>query len=267
MNIVDKYSEELMKNEPISYAGLVLHPLKVKEYALYRIGQDSFELMQASLSPKLARLSWFPCLDALDREIKEQTGKPGIYMPCAVKVMEAALNLDPGSKFSAARNSQGNISAVMIQKDAGSQPVLLNMQQMRDVREIIAAQNGYEIPDEGWTLELYRAQKQLQKTGDAGLKFDLEELLYSVAVNTGENAEDIWEWSIKRFQLMQKAISRKLGYMICTTAEIAAQVKFTNGNPYPDWRLPRAADRPKGFRTLAQIEGTGGAILNSPEIQ
>ena len=92
MNIVDQYREQLQENRPITYKDLELYPLTVRHFALYQSAKPAFELMQGTLPPALARLSWFNCLAELDKKAREE-GKNADFLGSVLRVLAAALRL------------------------------------------------------------------------------------------------------------------------------------------------------------------------------
>ena len=89
---IDEYKGLVRRNKPIVYNGLTFNPLKVEQIALYQSAKPSFELMQSSLPPQLAMLSWCECLDALDRQSHEE-GKNTIFLATAMIVIAIATGL------------------------------------------------------------------------------------------------------------------------------------------------------------------------------
>ena len=272
--ITDKYAQQVRRNAPVEYAGLTFHPLTVEMYELYARAKPAFELMQASLKvPKLARLPWCACLWALDEQCFEQTGEVGRFLTDVLCVMVEALRLDA---FSDAGN--GGKSAYPIYpafKDeqlvgiaVGMNPmqrIMLDMRQMNDVRQIIAAQNGYEIPDENWNPDLVRAaQQNAERKSTGGVKFDLEALVYSVALHWGKRAAEIFDWPIREFINAEAAVDRTLNYQIYTLASSSGMVQFKNGNPYPTWKFESKSDLPTGFQSIAELDaGAKGLVAGT----
>lgn len=268
MAFVDKYQQEIRENAPVVYEGLTFHPLLVRDYDVFYAGKKPYELMLSSLSnPRIARYQWCACLWELDKECETQTGTIGSFLGTAMYVMATALrlNADQSGNFPLRPvfSQSGELTAVMIgspQADYG----LLNMQQMDEVRQIIAAQNGYEIPDENWNPELVRAAQENAARNAIDIDHDLETLVYSVAFQCRVRASEIYGWTIREFEKMQEAADRDIGYRIFTAAELSCNVKFEKGNPYPSWKFSRKPGLPTGFRNIADIDaGAKGLIAGT----
>lgn len=265
MALLDRYQREIQRSAPVVYEGLTFHPLLVEDYPIFNAGRQAYELMLSSLKdPKLARLNWCACLWELDRRCEEQTGTRGCFLEVALYVMATALRLNAGYDGSYPMRpvfaQDGSLSAIMLgdPRDCG----LLNMMQMDDVRQIIAAQNGYEIPDENWNPELVQAAQENAKRNAPNVDYDFETLVYSVAYQCHVRAEEVYGWSIREFEKMQEAVDRDINYRLCAAVEMSGDVKFTKGNPYPSWKFNRKPDAmPAGFRTIADIDASAKGLI------
>lgn len=269
MAFMDKYQQQIRENVPVVYEGLEFHPLLVRDYPLFSTARPAFELMLSSLqNPKLARLPWCACLWALDRECEKQTGKTGNFLTEVLFAMAYALRLDAYAESRSfplrpVFSQDGELTAIMV-GNPQTDYALLNMRQMDDVRQIIAAQNGYNLPNEEWNPELVRAAQENAQRGGSGIEYDFEDLVYSVALQCRCKASEIYTWSIREFTKMQDAIDRSLGYQIYTMAEKSGYVTFPKGNPYPTWKFNRKSDLPTGFRSIADIDaGAKGLIAGT----
>lgn len=272
MNIPTKYEQAIRENREIEFNGLLLYPLRVRDYGLFYAAKPAFELVQASLSPALARLSWFPCLGELDRRSAEEFGAPAGLMNHVLLVLAAACRAQPvyaqGPNGAAAfpirlYYEKGEPVRVEVLPTGSQIPVFLDMRQMTELRYILAAQNGYAIPDDNANPELLKAEQYLQNQKQAQTVFRIEDLVASVAVNCGAKTADVWDWPIREFENIQEAIDRKLGYQIYTLAEATGLVKFKKGNPYPTWKLNRRVDMPAGFQNLEDLDKSAHGLLQN----
>lgn len=269
MKSVDLYRDFIRENKAIEFHGLAFKPLTVRQYALYHAAKPAFELMQSSLPPKFARLSWCNCLDALDRQALED-GKNTVLLSLALSVVAASvgqekIKMDGKELFyiRPVRDQEGELTAIIL-GDINN-PVALNMADMMEVREIIAAQNVYEIPDECWNPELVRAQKYTASLKHNDIDFNLDDLVYSTAINACVKPQEVWNWTIRDFIMSQDAIDRKLNYIIYTTAMNSGFVKFNKGNPYPTWKFNRRPDMPSEFTTVAELDAGANGLLGVTE--
>lgn len=265
MAFTDKYQHQIRENAPVVYEDLTLYPLLVRDYPLYLMAKPAFELMQASLlRPALARMPWCACLWELDRECEKQTGEYGLFLTEVMLVLSKALRLDAYENgdypLRPVYSQSGELTAIMLGNPQTSYSIL-DMRQMSEVRQIIAAQNGYEIPDESWNPELVQAAQENAARRNATIEYDFEALVYSVALNAGCRPKEIYDWTIREFHKTQEAIDRKLNYLIFNLAEKSGNVTFKDGNPYPSWRFNSKSDMPTGFRTIADIDQSAQGLI------
>ena len=262
---IDEYKALARKNKPIVYNGLTFKPMTVEQIALYQSAKPSFELMQSSLPPQLATLSWCECLDALDKKGREE-GKLTVFLTVVLIAMAVAIGL-PVSENSfpihEVRGEDGNLLSLLI--GALDNPTIISMRDMDEIRKIIAAQNLYEIPDESWNPDLVRARKYLAANSQNNIVYDIDALVHSVALHAHVNPSDIWEWTIRDFVLTQEAIDRSLNYQIFTTAEHSGFVKFKNGNPFPSWKFDKKYDMPTEFKTIGELDAEAKGMLGVTE--
>lgn len=204
MQGVNKYANEVRENTEIEFNGLTFYPLTVRDFPLYRSAAAAFELMQSSLPPKFARLSWCQCLDEMD---KLGNGSP--FLEPVLNVVAKALRLERiklpdgayGYQLSTLRK-EGTLMGIYIREHE----TVLTIQMMDEVRQIIAAQNDYQLPDEKWNPELVAAEQYLNGQNMPKLDIEIEAWVYSVAANVGKmrtsygigryaNSEDLTEQS------------------------------------------------------------------------
>ena len=273
MSINDRYAVELRENSPIDYAGVTLYPLTMRDFALYQNARPAMELMLSSLPPRIARLSWFSALKALDDEAATQ-GMNTDFMGSVLRLLAAAMRLETLQDGKGRTVYPMRVMYTQDGKPSGVQAgamweVFIPAQQMGEIRQILAAQNGYEVPDENWNTELVAAQRyteNLKKTGQS-LVFNLEALVYSVAVGAHVRAKDVWGWPIREFKQTEAAIDRQLNYIVYSLTEAGGHVKFKGGNPCPSWKLNRQAELPGDFRDINELDaGANGLLDEKPSI-
>ena len=108
------------------------------------------------------------------------------------------------------------------------------------LRPILAAQNGLALSDESANAELLEAERHLAALDAVGLKYDFEDLLYSVSCARQVDPEEIFGWPIRKFMKTQSSIERIYGFIRCAMVE-AGGGKFKNGTPFPSWKFDRAS--------------------------
>lgn len=266
MNAAIQYREEIREFRPVEFMGLKFYPLQVKHFALYQSAKPAMELMLSTLPLRYVRLSWIKALEALDKEAEENAYKTGFFGSFLL-LLDAALKTDvrhDRTAFIPLGGKDGGFGALVIRQGENA-PVALQEKDFATVREILAAQNGYTIPDENWNPELVKAQAYLREqqsgTGRGG---SLEDAVFALAAATGHRATEIWEWPIREFTQMQSAVDRRLRFMLCGAAELSGQVKFTKGNPYPTWIWENKSELPSGFTSIKELDEGARGMLAAP---
>lgn len=265
MNVAKTYADELRENLPVTYEGLRFKPLSVKHFALYQNAKPAMELLLSSLPVRYARLSWMTALDEMDREAARENLRTG-YVASILLLLDAALQLNAAKNPRAlmvARTKEGKLSALVVQQEQGT-PTALTEKHFKSVREILAAQNGYEIPDENWNPELVRAQQYLRGQRSSGAGGSLEDAVYALAAATGFRAGEIWNWPIREYLGVQSAVDRRLRFQLYTEAELTGKVKFKGGNPCPTWISPSRSGLPTGFQSLKALDEGAHGLMGTP---
>ncbi|MEG1757792.1 MAG: hypothetical protein RR235_04960 [Oscillospiraceae bacterium] len=115
---------------------------------------------------------------------------------------------------------------------------ILKPQQFDELREIIARQNGAELPDEAENPELIQAQELLSEKGT--LDQNITDLMDSVAYASGLRFNQLLDWTICEFKHRLNTIQRDKQFLVCAIGSITGKATWKNGNPYPSWCFDRA---------------------------
>lgn len=237
--------EKLFSACPEAWNGLLVYPVLMRDYSLFLAVKDSI------LS---AQQSWpFPWSTA-----KYWDGLFGMGLIPRLCLMlklvfrleerDGALPLFPkmnGEKLESLTVFQGEQTGVITAKNFGG------------LRELIARQNGLELPDETNNAELVEAKRYLAQQRTPPLKADFESLIYSVACALKTDPEELLNWTIRRFRATEQALDRSIGHLTASIT-LAAGGKFKGGNPYPSWKYDR--EETGVFETLdalsKRVDGT-----------
>ena len=106
-------------------------------------------------------------------------------------------------------------------------------------RQIIAEQNGLELPDEAENIALVQDNEKLKELNNKGksLNVNLDDLIASVAYQSKVSEKEIMTWTVREFENRKKAIDRDKRFMLCGQAEMSGMVSFKSGNPAPSWQF------------------------------
>lgn len=218
--------------------GLTVYPILMKDYPLFLAAKESVTAVQQSWP-----LPWsiVPYLEGLI----------GVgLLPRLCAMLKLAFRLDGDALPVYPRIEGGKItSLVLVQGDRQAE---ITPKNFPSLRELLAFQNGLDLPDERANLEILEAQRDLA-SGGLLLKADLEDLICSVALKSHTSLEETLEWTVRRFQKTEQAIDRSEGHSMAAIT-IAAGGKFKNGNPYPSWKYDREEEM-VGVEALSSLSG------------
>lgn len=226
--------------------GLTVYPVRMKDYPLFLAARESITAAQQSWPYPWPTVPYFEGLIGVG------------LLPRLCMMLKLALRLPDGDTLPIYPRAEGEkiVSLVVAQ---GEKRAEITKKNFGALRELLARQNGLELPDETANLELLEAKRALSR-GDFSLKADLEDLICSVALKSHVPAEDILNWTVRRFQRMERAIDRSEGHRMASIS-IAAGGKFKNGNPCPSWKY----DREEGMLGVEPLSALSGRLSGSVE--
>ena len=129
------------------------------------------------------------------------------------------------------------------------------------IRNLIARQNGIELPDENENADLAKAQQEMGELKGSTIKLDqsIESLISSVAYNSKVSEREIDDWTVREFENRRKAIERDKKYTLYGQAEMSGMVSFKKGNPYPSWCYD-SVDETAGTMSMTDLQKQNGDI-------
>lgn len=239
-------SRAIVRGDPITWNGLELFPILVRDFDKFESAKPGITLSQKTLPAKFAGMRYLEALFALDMENLLHGSPPVGLFAKAIRFLVLALRLpeeerEDGSvsfptEIQVQEEDRTKLKAVRL--TGGGKEIVITPRDFAKLRPLLARQNGLTLPDEAHNAELEEAERDLAAAGDAGLETDFEDLIYSVAVQSGVDAEEVFGWTIRKFHKVQAAIDRGMGFQLAYLAT-AAGVKYKNGNPWPSWMFER----------------------------
>lgn len=217
---------------PEEWNGLTVYPVQMKDYPHFLAARECI-----SASQQTWPVPW--CT------VKYLDGLIGMGMLSRLALLlKLVLRLPDELPVYPRIKEEKIVSLLVVQ---GERQAEITPKNFPSLRELIARQNGIELPDETDNAELVEAKRYLSQQGAVPLKADMESLIYSVAVAAKTDPEDILNWTVRRFQATERALDRSIGHLVASLT-LAAGGKFKNGNPYPSWKFDR--EETNGFETL-----------------
>lgn len=235
-----------ISGKPDAWNDLTVYPVLMRDYPLFLAAKESITSIQQSWP-----IPWStaPYLDGL-------IGMG--LLPRLSIMLKLSLRLPDGDAIPMYHRTEGEkIVALLVVQ--GEQKAEITCKNFGSLRELIALQNGLELPDEQANLELLEAQRALA-SGSVPLKVDLEDLICSMALKSHTSPDAILGWTVRRFQRMERAIDRSEGFRMAS-ATLAAGGKFKGGNPYPSWKY----DREETTHAIEPLSALSGRLAGSVE--
>lgn len=133
-------------------------------------------------------------------------------------------------------NAQNNrLTAITVRQFVDNDEIVQNLtvQDLGDLRRIIAELNGRKLPDESENAELAQAEMDIMSANGSKLDVNLDSLLATVARDQHCRIKDLSDWTIYEFELCRAAIERERRFTVYGIGEASGMSKFPKGNPFP----------------------------------
>lgn len=233
----------VLRGDPIMWNGLTLFPVKVADYELFSAVKMSITAVHQTMPPQYVSMRYLEALYAMEADGQAAGTGPGLFGRLLL-LLTLAFQLPAPKEGSlealipmVKRNAPHKLVSLLLrQGDAAGE---ITPQNFDHLRELLAEQNGIVLPDESENADFLESERQPLER--ASLQIDFESLLYSVALASHTQPEEIFNWTIRKFSRMEAAADRSKGYLIAALTEGAGS-KYKNGNPYPSWRFDRELD-------------------------
>ena len=240
--------EEMICGKPQTWNGLTVYPVRMKDYPLFLLAKESVAAAQQTLPMPYA------VMDRLNATYHME----GLF-PRLCTLLALSFGLPREGNLPLYPQLEGDrLAAILVVQ--GEYRAAITPANFQSLRELIAFQNGFELPDETQNAELVEAQRDLEAKNALPLKADLESLIYSVAVNARTDPETVMGWTIRRFQQTERALDRSVGHLIASLS-LAAGGKFKSGNPYPSWKF----DREEATHAIEPLSALTGRLSGAVE--
>lgn len=249
----------ILKYEPIELNGLVYYPIEVADYNKWQAVKPVLTIRQGTLPAVYACMTYLQCVWALQYDDITSAGSNGPWNLLAA-LMFLSLRLSDRDKILPIGMPEDprTITAMRIVKDGESYDI--STTDFSQIRGLIAAQNGAELPDEADNPDLIEAANDIANSNEIRLKYDFADMLTSVSSEMKLRRSEIMDWSVKEFDDVLRAIKRRYGHFLSSIAE-SQGAKFKNGNPYPTWIFDKAKDEFAGLISLNQLQSEHNAAF------
>lgn len=262
---------EISRYRPIEAEGLTLYPIRVHEFEAFSMARAAIEFMQQSLPVALMSKPLLQAFYTLEFEAAAQ-GKPSVgllYQSILFLIlsMRAGEGRETGERMKCARicpkeNDSRVLDAILIED--GGAVLRVTPVQFQRIRPILAAQNGIELVSENANPELVQAERDLAEMNAPKLDYRLESMMASIALVSGEDETEMYDWPILKLMRRKEALQRVMGYLLCGVAE-AQGAKWKGGNPFPSPLFAKEDNGSGGVIAMESFAGGAGmrAVQNA----
>lgn len=245
-----QYKRAAARYQPITDGGLTMHPVRVRDYDLFRLARPALEVLQSSLPVAYLSMPLLQVYFQLDviGPLTSGAAATGLW-GSALLALSLALRLGEGMepeerirkfRYVVTAEDKTRLQALRATIN-GEEMIEITPVRFQRLRQIIAEQNGVELESERADPELVKAERDLAAMKEATLKADLEQLVASVCALTGADEVEIDEWPIRKLTSRANAIQRAMQYIVCSVGEMSG-AKWKGGNPVPHPFYERVSD-------------------------
>lgn len=247
----------VLKNEPFEAFGLRFYGFRVTEYEEWQNCKSVWLLRQSTLPVSYIMMPFLDALFSIDKESIEQYGKPAGTMYAIMQTIATALRLPEQSieaRIISVVAHEGELKGFFVAQQDDASGIFLAKENFPEIRNIIAWQNGEEVPDESLNDDLLEEEKIIAEMTAGKLEFSMNDLMASVALNMGIRIPHVLDMSILEFETMRRAIDRDKKHMICATAE-SSGTTWKGGNPFPSWAFDKKKEGSSALTHISKFEG------------
>lgn len=248
--------QAVRRYEKIETDGLILWPVRVKEYNEFLMARPALEIMHQSLPVAMMRIPLLSALYKMDYEAAISGKPPTGLFSRALLALALSLRLGEGQE------AEERLKRFRVAVERGKPETLLRVcwtdgrgeeqsitpARFQNLRRIIAAQNGVKVESDKANPNIVQAQKDLGTNG-VQLDANVYDLVSAVSALSGAGEAEIDEWPIMRLEAASRSWRRILDYLICGFGEVNGTT-WKNGNPTPHPFFGRARDGGGAMRVL-----------------
>lgn len=239
---------QIRRGLPIQECGLTFYPIMMKDFETFTVCKDSLLLRQSSFPARYLTKPFLSAVWAMEVDAVT-SGKPSsgtLWRILTFLFMALRIDMDETvvRDCVVCDGKSGDLISLKVTQGENTveiSPLMFSAQ----IKPLLAEMNGLRLPDETQDPRLVADAEEKRKSQDADVKLDInyDDMLASVAAQCRIDPEIIEsEWTVRKFELMRRAIHREKNYTAYKQAEMSGFVSFKSGNPYPSWEFDRLDD-------------------------
>jgi len=228
----DKYDIYMVFDQPIPYKELRIHPVLMKDYAVFNYLSQALLVDKNSISD----------VDILSMTYLEYLYKYNTNEDPYIAMLQALFQIvtrNPELKMNMGID-ENNKMAIII----GG--VMYSSMDFDEIKNIVAEQNMLELPDDMMQKEVRDKLREAEefKRRISGIKrATLEDLVICVMISTAMSVEDVGNLTIRKFGKILERVDNKLHYEIYLSAQMSGFVKFKDKSVIKHWMSDLRKDR------------------------
>lgn len=261
------------KYKSIEVDGMTFYPILVDEYEAFLAARPGIEVMQQALPTRLVSLPLLSALYMVDYDAASEGNEPSGLFQRALLFLALSLRLGEGQDM----NERLKRFRLIVDKDnpsklkavrftVGDETFDLSPVQFARLRPILAAQNGVELEADDANPELVQAERDIQSQNAPELDMRLEDLISAVALLSGADEAEVYDWPILKLDRRKDAASRLINYVTCSINE-GAGCKWKGGNPVPSLWFNRTKKSSALVALSDFANGAGQKAVSNPGVQ
>lgn len=256
---------------PIRAEGLILYPVRVRDWDAYGPARAAISFLQQSLpvallSVPLLQAYYTLYLKAAALTDAEKQSSAGLEALALGSLFYGAVcHMILSLRLHEALPIEQRIQTVQIEPSAkdrtrlerlhfwinGEEEYTVSPIQFQRLRPILAAQNGVALEAVDANPEIVAMERRMQEEKAADVDFSIHKLVAAVATLTGTEEAVIYEWPILKLNRRAEAYSRVMDYVAVTIGQSSGLVSYKDGLPVPS---PWFAKRSNGLLSLTKTD-------------
>jgi len=232
--------QKIKRYLPIDLNGLTFYPITVENYQSYQSAKQVLLMRMSALPVKYAVKTYLEALWLLDIDNYEKTGSFAGYIGSIIRLLRLALRLG-ANEIDIVTDTETGRDLKALQITQNGKTVTLKPIEFMAIRQLLAEQNGDELPDEADNLDIVQSEAIIAELNAKNLDYDIENQIMAVAVEMKMRKAEIYEWTIKEYTDVVSAITLSKQHLICGIGEMSG-ASWKGGNPAPSWCFPMKKD-------------------------
>lgn len=259
---------KIRRYAPVEVDGVLLYPVTVDEYDLFSQAREAIEFVQQSLPVAYVSMPLLQAYYSIDVNSLVDAHLPSGLLAKTMLFLALALRIGKGDPLESRirrfkiRTNPSDIERLQaISFDInGEERFDITPAKFQRWLPVLAAQNGLTLPSDTDNPELLRTEAILQAKQGLDVDVSIESMVSSVALFSGVDDEDIYDWPILKLTHRRQALQRAMDYVICGIGE-ASGTTWKKGNPVPNPFFPRKKEG--SLAAIPMGEFAGGAAQDA----